>query len=513
LAACRRHGIPTVFWNKEDPAHFDDFVEVAGQFDVILTTAVESAELYRSKYAGKTVDVLPFAASMTLHNPIQNAGRLRDGDIVFAGMYFRHKFEPRRRQIGYLLDGAVRSSMWTGSELVILSRFGGRNKNYRFPLKYQQYVKGSLPYPKMLSAYREYKVVLNANSVTNSETMLSRRVFEALASGAAVVSGECQALSRFFSRDVVPIAHSTEEAAAAIAPLINSTELRERSVHIAQREIWARHTYENRARKLFATAGLSAAGSTENDQGPGSQPDVTVLLVTNRPHFVGQAFQLISRQVGVDIELLVGIHGRDPQEFWSESGLSPEHPLRSETSAGAVRHIETEFYPQSLVLGECLQNLLEKSRGDYIAKMDDDDFYGPCYLADAVNALRFSGADLVGKKATYVHFGSKEALALRNAVDEHRWVDLVSGPTMVGVATSMRRVGFRALARGEDTDFQLRLRARGARIYSADRFNFLRRRGVTGDHTWSVSDSELLTTSQIIAFSLTFGEAAKATQV
>ena len=36
LAYCRSNGIPTIFWNKEDPPHFDDFLSAAKEFRLRL---------------------------------------------------------------------------------------------------------------------------------------------------------------------------------------------------------------------------------------------------------------------------------------------------------------------------------------------------------------------------------------------------------------------------------------------------------------------------------------------
>src|SRR5690606_29170379 len=47
LAACTAHGVPTVFWNKEDPAHFDDFLDTARLFDRVYTTDVDRVAAYR----------------------------------------------------------------------------------------------------------------------------------------------------------------------------------------------------------------------------------------------------------------------------------------------------------------------------------------------------------------------------------------------------------------------------------------------------------------------------------
>lgn len=33
---CRENKIPTIFWNKEDPIHFEKFIETASMFDHIF---------------------------------------------------------------------------------------------------------------------------------------------------------------------------------------------------------------------------------------------------------------------------------------------------------------------------------------------------------------------------------------------------------------------------------------------------------------------------------------------
>ncbi len=37
---CKAQKIPTVFWNKEDPYHFDDFIETIKLFDFVFTTDI-----------------------------------------------------------------------------------------------------------------------------------------------------------------------------------------------------------------------------------------------------------------------------------------------------------------------------------------------------------------------------------------------------------------------------------------------------------------------------------------
>ena len=65
-------------------------------------------------------------------------------------------------------------------------------------------------------------------------------------------------------------------------------------------------------------------------------------------------------------------------------------------------------------LGECLNLLVEQADGEYGTKWDDDDFYGPLYLSDQVNAVMYSGAEVVGKRAHYMHLTRSKATILRN---------------------------------------------------------------------------------------------------
>ena len=86
-------------------------------------------------------------------------------------------------------------------------------------------------------------------------------------------------------------------------------------------------------------------------------------------------------------------------------------------------------------LGECLNRLVAASDGDVVAKMDDDDLYGAHYLSDQLDALAYSGADVVGKQAHYLYVASLDATMLRFAEREHRYTDFVMGPTIVAHST------------------------------------------------------------------------------
>ncbi len=105
--------------------------------------------------------------------------------------------------------------------------------------------------------------------------------------------------------------------------------------------------------------------------------------------------------------------------------------------------------------------------------MDDDDLYGEHYLSDQLDALAYSGAEIVGKHAHYLYVASLDATLLRFAEREHRYTDFVMGPTIVATRGLAERVPFASVGRGEDTGFLRSAIDAGARVFSADRYNFV----------------------------------------
>ncbi|MCZ9306432.1 glycosyltransferase [Corynebacterium sp. c8Ua_181] len=479
---CNRLGIPTAFWNKEDPPHFHDFLGTAKLFDVVFTTAEEKIPEYIKELGHDKVYCLPFAAQPKLHNPIRLSGDEKPGDIAFAGMYFKHKFQERREQMDLLLGAAAAVAPRMRAGLAIYSRYSGGDERYQFPAPFDRYVVGGLPYKKMVSAYRQHKVFLNVNSVVNSTSMCSRRVFEILASGTVVVSTPSAAIHHFFDTDELPTVSDGVEAQHLLRALVNSKELRDRIVHKAQRKIWTQHTYEKRAEfVLEMTLGLT--------NGPSVKPRISVISATNRPEQIHHLFEQVGRQCDVEVELCLALHGFDEQTV----------DLPQLQAQSNVQNLKVVAVSSDESLGNCLNRLVELSTGDYIAKMDDDDEYGRHYLIDQYYSLKYSGADLVGKQAVYVSLEQSSIIALKNSVKEHRWTDFVAGPTLFGPRSTFEEHPFEDRTIGEDSAFLSSLVKAGKRIYSADRFNFLQVRGKT-NHTWGSKDLEFLANSEVVLF-------------
>ncbi|WP_255218291.1 glycosyltransferase family protein [Janibacter terrae] len=474
---CRSAGVPTVFWCKEDPVHFDDFVDTASLFDHVLTTDVEMLPRYRERLGHDRVGVMPFAAQERIHNPIRPAGGHASRDIAFAGMYFAHKYPERREQMDLLLGAADRVSPRMEHGLEIFSRFAGGDANYQFPPPLDERVRGSLSYGQILTAYRSFKVFLNVNSVVGSPSMCARRVFEISACGTPVVSTPSPALDASFPEDEVVRVAEPQQAEWMLRALVRSPLLRDSMVHRAQRRIWREHTYAARI-----DAVLEAVGLDEHIRAPRT---VTALVSTNRPHQLEHVIGQVGQQRDVTVQLALLMHG-----------FEDEARVRTLAAEHGIDDLVVLHADQQVTLGACLNRLVDAATGDVVAKMDDDDLYGEYYLFDSLQALEYSGADVVGKQAHQMHLEGQGALIVRFPEREHRFTDFVAGPTIVMPRSVALKHRFPDVQIGEDSGLLRRVTKAGGTVYSADRFEFVQVRGHR-KHTWLSSDAELLANATV----------------
>lgn len=138
---------------------------------------------------------------------------------------------------------------------------------------------------------------------------------------------------------------------------------------------------------------------------------------------------------------------------------------------------------------------------EYVTKMDDDDLYGPYYLSEALHALQYSGAEMVGKHSRFIYLGNRDLTVLRFANKENRFSNFISGSTIFTRERTFKTIKFAEKRCGEDSDLLRRLLRQGGRIYSTSRLGFvLVRDGSQGsaDHTHQADSTEFIKASREI---------------
>ena len=465
---CREHGLTTVFWNKEDPPNFDVFIDAAKEFDFVFTTDADCIPKYKEICGHDRVYLMEFACQPRLHNPCRDKSWPRY-PVCFAGSWME-KYSERRRSLDDLLEPALAFGLHIFDRNFKVTGYDSR---YRFPDRYQSAIKGSLDYENMLTAYRCYDVMMNVNTVTDSPTMFSRRVFECLACGTPVISTDSVGL-RAMVAGYVRITRSSQDTASHLRELLSDEERRMREAHLGYRHVHTHHTYRHRMKEVFLEVGVKSKGSA-------CQPSVSVVIATCRPNNVKLAVENYMNQVYGEKELLLVLNNA---VFDVES---------IETQTKDLHNVRIIQIDGSATLGESLNRGVEEASGDYIAKMDDDDYYGENYLLDMMLAANFSEAEILGKGTYFVHMEGADVMALRNVAPEHEYSSYVCGGTLIVRRNVLREIPFPNRTRGEDSALLESARKAGCRIYSADVFNFLQvRRANTNRHTWKIEESEYL---------------------
>ena len=466
---CREHKLITVFWNKEDPPNFDVFIDAAKEFDFVFTTDVDSISKYKEICGHDRVYLMAFACQARLHNPCREKSWPRY-PVCFAGSWME-KYSERRRSLDDLLEPALAFGLHIFDRNF---KVNGYDSRYRFPDRYQSAIMGSLDYEHMLTAYRCYDVMMNVNTVTDSPTMFSRRVFESLACGTPVISTDSVGLRAMLGSHV-RIARSPQDTTAHLGELLNEDdEGRMREGHLGYRYVHTHHTYRHRMKEMFLEVGIESGDSAR-------KPSVSVVIATCRPDNVKFAIENYKKQVYAEKELLLVLNNAifDVQSI--------------EAQAKNLNNVRIVQVDGRVTLGESLNSGVEEASGDYIAKMDDDDYYGANYLSDMMLAANFSGADILGKGTYFVYMKAGNITALRSVASQHEFTDFVAGATLTGRREVLREIRFPDCTRGEDSSLLAKASKAGCRIYSADAFNMLVVRGTDHQrHTWDIGDSDFL---------------------
>lgn len=186
-------GIKCVFWNKEDGVHFDRFISSATLFDYILTVDTNCVNKYKKEINHQIkVDTLMFAVQPSIHHFIDFDYQHKK--VCFVGSYNKHEHSERRNWQDTFLSAS------TNFGLDIYDRHSNKKSDdFKFPNFPNTRLKNRVPYHKTGNIYRSYIASLNINTVTDSNTMFSRRLIEIIACGRIPITNPSNSIEKYFS--------------------------------------------------------------------------------------------------------------------------------------------------------------------------------------------------------------------------------------------------------------------------------------------------------------------------
>jgi hypothetical protein len=237
------------------------------------------------------------------------------------------------------------------------------------------------------------------------------------------------------------------------------------SMSVAQRRAThADHALPARLRQIRVAAGLPVMPA----------PTVSVVAATNRPSMLDRIIANVALQDHPSLELVLALHG---------DGFPTADPATPDDMPLTVLR-----FPSDAVFGHVLSEASARAGGEWVTKMDDDDWYGAEHVSDLVMAAGYTGADLVGKGSEFVYLEGSDVTIRRGLGAGEAPSRTISGGTLLVRSSVLRDIdGWRGLPRGVDVALIDDVASAGGTLWRTHPFGYLLRR-TTGKHTWTVDE-------------------------
>ena len=284
------------------------------------------------------------------------------------------------------------------------------------------------------------------------------RLLELTASGVVVVVDDSSDADRWLGGRLAGLVSGVDEARLADPTYRESVSVAQRRATLTD------HALPVRLRQIRRAAGLPV-------QRP---PGVSVVVSTNRPEMLERIVANVALQDYPSLELVLALHG---------DGFPAADPAAPDGLTLTVLR-----FPADAVFGHVLGSASASASGEWVTKMDDDDWYGAEHLSDLVLAAGYSGADLVGKGSEFVYLEAAGVTIRRGLGAGEAPSRTLSGGTLLVRSSVLRDVdGWRGLPRGVDVALIDDVVSAGGAVWRTHPFGYLLRR-TTGRHTWSVDE-------------------------
>ena len=302
-----------------------------------------------------------------------------------------------------------------------------------------------------------------AGSQSDDEALAPEVWRAAFANARGNAHPEDAALERVLGADLGPIPDALERAPgwyAAAQRLVRT------------RRIHRMATAQMRLQRVQDDLGIAADIPRE--------PLVTVAICSNRPGQVRHMAEVIRKQRYPALEVVYVSHG-------SQHDLAPLRDVCQDRGIGLNADVAPEHYN----IGQVRELSHSLARGEWIAKADDDDFYGHFYVDDLLWQARASGAVVVVKGPPILEFEGESRLY---AGRRDRWFRylFVTGTGMLMRRDVAQTVGMRSLTHHDDRAFIVDVRRESLPVFVGDSFNYVYRRGAPTSHNWVRSREQVV---------------------
>ncbi|MEU9886605.1 hypothetical protein [Sphaerisporangium sp. NPDC051011] len=229
---------------------------------------------------------------------------------------------------------------------------------------------------------------------------------------------------------------------------------------------------------IIATAGLPSIRNAAS---------ITAITAVSNSAELDHVLAQLHRQAHAPGQLVIVAEGLDAATV--EKSVRAVHRgdvIVRETGAPATR-------------GAALDRALRLADGDLVAVLDPRDLYGEHYLADLVRYFAAVDAEIIGKSSYYAHIPGTGATLLRGPGTEHRFLPELAGATLLARRPTLTDLGIADVSDEWDETLMRQCRTDGIRVYSADRYSYVRVPPATNERLLSSSHLQGYTPAEPLA--------------
>ncbi|EKN71689.1 family 2 glycosyl transferase [Neobacillus bataviensis LMG 21833] len=218
---------------------------------------------------------------------------------------------------------------------------------------------------------------------------------------------------------------------------------------------------------------------------------VSIITCTIREESIDNVFKNYQQQTWPEKELIV-ILNKDSMDIDKWIKKAKNYP-----------NVRVFQLHEKATLGDCLNFGVMNAGYEIIAKFDDDDYYGPEYITSSMESFKNKQVSIVGKSSYYIYFKNKKALVHVKGT-ENSVTDTVAGATLLFRKEIFYYVRFEKVNRAEDYWFIDQSKKEGFQVYSTDPRHFAVIRNDSDQHTWKISDEDLMGWGDLVGYTDNF---------
>jgi hypothetical protein len=214
---------------------------------------------------------------------------------------------------------------------------------------------------------------------------------------------------------------------------------------------------------------------------------VAIVMASRRPEDLKNVLHDIYSQSLPSFELHLGLHGYKADSILTQQIMK----LRHRKISVSIHHFESKE-----TLGNILTTLATQSKTRFVAKMDDDDIYGPEHLHDLLDAIIEYNSDVVGRAMNYIYLEPINLTVRRATGVGVSAYELFSDWVCGGTILIERRAGeaagwFGSGVTAVDTHLLQGVKANNGKIWRTFGTGYIYRRR-EGDHTYNTGYGKYL---------------------